>query len=75
MPKLKFALGDKVKFVGEDDKDAGEVIEFSYNAVSGARYVITSKYYDHDKRGMETGVRTALESELELIKEEGHAVH
>lgn len=74
MQKLKFAVGDKVYFLNDPQKEVGEIIGFSFNKDTGFSYQINHTYYDFGIKKEITGVRTALESELVQVIEKGHDI-
>lgn len=69
--KIKFSIGDKVKHL--TDGEISEVLSFAVSVVDGepvTKYTISSKEVDVAKREILNGVKTVLESEIELVKEE-----
>lgn len=66
--KPKFNVGDKVKFVGDKDEEAGEVVGFSYTADRGFVYQISSKEVDLAKKEIINGVKSCAEKELSTVK-------
>lgn len=66
--KPKFEMGDKVKFVNDNDSDAGEVVGYSFNNERGFVYQISSKEVDLIKKEVVNGVKSCSEAELVAVK-------
>lgn len=68
MKQNKFEIGQKVKFIGDTDNDAGKVLSMSYNGESWF-YQISSKEVDHARKEIIEGMKTGEEKELVTVKE------
>lgn len=66
--KQKYQIGDTVRFVGDKDHEAGEVVGFSYNAEQGFTYQITAKEVDFSQKKVVDGVKTCSEDELVKVE-------
>ncbi len=66
----KFNIGDKVRFVGDLDTEAGRVLSYSYSLDRGFVYTISSSTYDMSARQIVDGIKTCLEDELVEVKDE-----
>ena len=60
----KFEIGQKVKFNGDLDRDAGHIIGFSFDSNTGYRYQVGCKEVDIEAKAIITGIKTCLEAEL-----------
>lgn len=69
MNKNKFSIGQKVRFVGDTDNDAGKVLSMSFDGDNWS-YKISSKEVDHAKKEIIEGVKICAESELLIVKGE-----
>lgn len=67
MKANKFEIGQKVRFIGDSENDAGEVLSLSFNGESWT-YTISSKEVDHAKKEIIEGVKIGAEDELVAIK-------
>ncbi len=67
--KPKFEIGQKVKFVNDNDSEAGKVMSFSFSPDRGFVYQISSKEVDLAKKEIINGVKSCAESELVAVKE------
>lgn len=67
--KQKYQIGDTVRFVGDNDSEAGKVVGFSYNEEQGFTYRVTSKEVDFGQKKVVDGFKTC--SEAELVSVEG----
>lgn len=66
--KQKFEIGQKVKFIGDSDFDAGLVVGFSYDGEEFT-YKVSSKEVDHEKKEIIQGIKIGKKSELIAVKE------
>lgn len=66
--KQKFEIGQKVKFAGDSDFDAGLIVGFSFDGEEYT-YKVSSKEVDHEKKEIINGIKIGKESELVLVKE------
>lgn len=67
MTKNKFNIGDKVRFIGDNDFDAGDVLGMSFNGDEWS-YKMSSKEVDHEKKEIIEGIKSCKESELVAVK-------
>lgn len=67
MDTPKFSIGQKVKFIGEPDSEAGEIVSFSFHSDGGYLYQVSSKEVDVTAKTIYTGIKHAKESELEVV--------
>ena len=66
----KFSIGEKVRFVGDKDIDAGMVLSYSYvPELKTFRYSISSREVSVATKELIDGIKTCLESELISVKE------
>lgn len=64
----KFEIGQKVRFIGDTENDAGEVLSLSFDGENWT-YKISSKEVDHAKKEIINGIKICREDELVEIKE------
>lgn len=64
----KFKQGDRVKFKGDPDRDAGKVLEIFWNSKEGFRYSISSEEVDISQKKIIKGIKSCLEKELVKMK-------
>lgn len=63
MKENKFEIGQKVRFIGDSENDAGEVLSLSFDGENWS-YKISSKEVDHARKEIIEGVKICLEDEL-----------
>lgn len=68
MDAPQYKIGDKVKFKGDNDGIAGEVLSISYDSERGYTYKISSRYFDPALNDMVDGYRIGQEKELVSVK-------
>lgn len=66
----KFEIGKKVRFIGDSEADAGNVVSFSFEPDRGFIYKISSVDVDVKNKKLVNGFKTCLESELVAVEEE-----
>lgn len=66
--KQKFEIGQKVKFIGDSDFDAGVIVGFSFDG-SEFTYKVSSKEVDHEKKEIIEGIKIGKQEELIAVKE------
>lgn len=69
MNKNKFDIGQLVRFVGDSENDAGQVLSLSFDGESWS-YSISSKEVDHARKEIIEGVKICKEAELVAVKKE-----
>jgi len=65
----KFSLGQTVKFVGDNDGEAGKVLGFSFSVDSGWAYQISARELDIPNKQVLQGIKHCKEDELVAVKE------
>lgn len=68
MEAPKYEIGDQVKFKGDPDGMAGEVLSIGYTTEGGYTYKISSHYFDPAQNEMIDGYKICTEKELVQVK-------
>ncbi len=62
--KPKFEIGQKVRFIGDSERDFGNVVSYSYDLENGFIYKISAVDVDVKEKKLINGFKTCLEGEL-----------
>lgn len=68
VPEPKFKIAQKVKFTGDNDEEAGEVLSYSFDGKE-YYYKISAREVDMTAKKIIDGVKNCVESELAAVKE------